>query len=48
MPTTTPVRTPVTPVVPETSPIEDPSRWYQPERLCPQQTQEAGRRSRPS
>lgn len=40
---TTPVKTPVK--APSETP--GPERWYQPERLCPNQRKEGAERSRP-
>lgn len=44
----TPTRTrPDTPTRPDTSPIGDPERYYNPERLCPEQGKEGTWKSRP-
>lgn len=46
-PTTTPTTTPDTPVRENPFSLPEPDRFYNPERLCPDQSQQGGWRSRP-
>lgn len=45
--TSTPVKTGAPTQAPERMPMEDPERYYQPERLCPDQSKDGGWRARP-